>query len=626
MDLSLNNQLRLISSLNGSELLNSKNDSGSKDSIIKVDDNIFQKLKDKFDLKDEFNLEEIKSKVQEFTNQLKEKITFLEDDKGLSLKEIGLSLLGVVLGGALAFAAFNLALYPISFIIQLLVSSGLPFSIPQQILSLLQTIFGLSLVGAKYGSIALGSISGAKTFANLPKDTKFNPNNLDKIDINELLNKQIKESIAKFNNSDKLADYIRNGFNIGVNVSQKISESSGNIVGILTGAALGLALMSPLALIIASLIVGKVGLLSALGAGLVVSLPLGIKAFNALKDFSKNVFSLIGGAIGGAVGAAIGTTKKIIDSVKGLFSKDKQTKEQDEFTSNSPYKNQGVEKLADSFGKTTFSFVNGVSDFAALSSVITELLSKEPNGLQFIGKLVSGTIKAYQGTSILKQAAVDNKPELKNVGLFKFLTGFSLLASFLGPLFGPIGALVFAILPLVFMVLEKAFEAKNKLTQNKNDKIQNNPENNTQNTDKKQEELKSSYAMGVAGETFVNSLGSLGKYWMGWDSIFGGGYGGLTSVFGIIGATKDVVDGTKMMTLSDDRSSLSLALMGLLNIVGGASLFLAAIGLGRVFGLISIGISIFKLVYQIMSMIDSKNESNKVSPKLNQNNSVVNVA
>jgi hypothetical protein len=626
MDLSLNNQLPLISSLNGSELLNSKNDSGSKDSLINVDDNIFQKLKDKFDLKDEFNLEEIKSKVQEFANQLKEKITSLEDNKGLSLKKIGLSLLGLVLGGALAFATFNLALYPISFVIQLLVSSGLPFNLSEQILSLLQTIFGLSLVGAQYGSIAVGSISGAKTFANLSKDTKFNPNNPDKIDINELLNKQIQESIAKFNNSDKLTDYIRNGFNVGVSVSQKISESSGNIVGILTGAALGLALMSPLALIIASLIVGKVGLLSALGAGLVVSLPLGIKAFNALKDFSKNVFSLIGGAIGGAVGAAIGATKKVVDSVKGLFSKDKKTKEQDEFTSNSPYKNQGVEKLADSFGKTTFSFVNGVSDFAALSSVITELLSKEPNGLQFIGKLVGGTIKAYQGTSILKQAAVDNKPELKNVGLFKFLTGFSLLASFLGPLFGPIGTLVFAILPLVFMALEKTFEAKNKLTQNKNDKIQNNPENNTQNTDKKQEELKSSYAMGVAGETFVNSLGSLGKYWMGWDSIFGGGYGGLTSVFGIIGATKDVVDGTKMMTLSDDRSSLSLALMGLLNIVGGASLFLAAIGLGRVFGLISIGISIFKLVYQIMSMIDSKNESNKVSPKLNQNNSVVNVA
>ena len=625
MDLSLNNQLPLISSLNDSKLLNSKNDSNSKDSIIKVDDNIFQKLKDKFDLKDEFNLEEIKSKVQGFTNQLKEKITSLEENKDLSLKKIGLSLLGVVLGGALAFATFNLALYPISFVIQLLVSSGLPFSIPQQILSLLQTIFGLSLVGAQYGSIAVGSISGAKTFANLSKDTKFNPNNPDKIDINELLNKQIQESIAKFNNSDKLTDYIRNGFNVGVNVSQKISESSGNIVGILTGAALGLALMSPLALLIASLIVGKVGLLSALGAGLVVSLPLGIKAFNALKDFSKNVFSLIGGAIGGAVGAAIGATKKVIDSVKSLFSKDKKTKEQDEFTSNSPYKNQGVEKLADSFGKTTFSFVNGVSDFAALSSVITELLSKEPNGLQFIGKLVGGTIKAYQGTSILKQAAVDDKPELKNVGLFKFLTGFSLLASFLGPLFGPIGTLVFAILPLVFMALEKTFEAKNKLNQNKNDKTQNNPENNTQNTDKKQEELKSSYAMGVAGETFVNSLGSLGKSWMGWDSIFGGGYGGLTSVFGIIGATKDVVDGTKMLTLSDDRSSLSLALMGLLNIVGGASLFLAAIGLGRVFGLISIGISIFKLVYQIMSMINSENESNKVSPKLNQNNSVANV-
>ena len=626
MELSLNNQLLLVNSLNDRKLLNSKNDTALKDYLIDVDDNIFQKLKDKFDLKDKLNLEEIRSKVQEFTNQLKEKISSLEDNKGLSLKKIGLGLLGVLLGGTLAFVTFNLALYPISFIIQLLVSSGLPIGVPEQVLNLLQTIFGLSIVGAQYGSIAVGSIAGAKTFANFSKDTKIDPNNPNKVDTTELLNKQIQESIAKFNNSDKLTDYIRNGFNVGVNVSQKVSESSGNIVGILTGVALSLALMSPLALLIASLIVGKVGLVGALGVGLIASLPLGIKAFNALKDFSKNVFSLIGGAIGGAVGAAVGAIKKVVDSVKGFFSKDKKTKDKDEFTSNSPYKNQGMEKLADSFGKTTFSFVNGVSDFAALSSVITELLSKELNGLQFIGKLVGGTIKAYQGTSILKQAAVDNKPELKNVGLFKFLTGFSLLASFLGPLFGPIGSLAFAVLPLVFMALEKAFEAKNKLDQNKIDKIVNNPENNKDSTDKRQEELKNSYAMGVAAETFVNSLGSLGKFWMGWDSIFGGGYGGLTSIFGIIGATKDVVDGAKMMTLSDDRSSLSLALMGLLNIVGGASLFLAAIGLGRIFGLISIGISIFKLVYQVMSMISSKNESDKVSSELNQNNLVADIA
>lgn len=626
MELSLNNQLLLVNSLNDRKLLNSKNDTALKDYLIDVDDNIFQKLKDKFDLKDKINLEEIRSKVQEFTNQLKEKISSLEDNKGLSLKKIGLGVLGALLGGALAFVTFNLALYPISFIIQLLVSSGLPIGVPEQVLNLLQTIFGLSIVGAQYGSIAVGSIAGAKTFANFSKDTKIDPNNPNKVDTTELLNKQIQESIAKFNNSDKLTDYIRNGFNVGVNVSQKVSESSGNIVGILTGVALSLALMSPLALLIASLIVGKVGLVGALGVGLIASLPLGIKAFNALKDFSKNVFSLIGGAIGGAVGAAVGAIKKVVDSVKGFFSKDKKTKDKDEFTSNSPYKNQGMEKLADSFGKTTFSFVNGVSDFAALSSVITELLSKELNGLQFIGKLVGGTIKAYQGTSILKQAAVDNKPELKNVGLFKFLTGFSLLASFLGPLFGPIGSLAFAVLPLVFMALEKAFEAKNKLDQNKIDKIVNNPENNKDSTDKRQEELKNSYAMGVAAETFVNSLGSLGKFWMGWDSIFGGGYGGLTSIFGIIGATKDVVDGAKMMTLSDDRSSLSLALMGLLNIVGGASLFLAAIGLGRIFGLISIGISIFKLVYQVMSMISSKNESDKVSSELNQNNLVADIA
>jgi uncharacterized protein (DUF697 family) len=571
------------------------------DTLNELNNNIFENLKDRIDLGN------LKAKVSQLMDELKDKISSIKDEKGIDLKKLGLGLLGLVLGGALAFATFNLAIYPISFVIQLLVSSGLPLSIPQNILNLLQTVFGLSVVGAQYGSIAAGSISGAKTLANLTNDKKIDTTNPDKINLQDLLNKQINELINKFKNSENLKDYIRNGFNVGVDVSQKISESSGNITGILIGLGLSLALMSPLALLIASLLVGKIGLIGALGAGLVSSLPLGIKSFNALKDFSKSVFSLIGGAIGGAVGGAIGAAKKVIDSVKGLFNKDKETKDKDEFTSNSPYKNEGLEKLADSVGKTTYSFVNGVSDFAALSSVITELLSKEPNGLQFISKLVAGTLKTYQGSSILMQAGLENKPELKNIGLFRFLTGFSLLASFLGPLFGPIGVITFAVLPLVFMALEKAYEAKNKL-------IDNNKDNDKNNVDKKEEELKSSYALGVAGKTFIDSLGSLGKYWMGWDTIFGGGYGGLTSIFGIVGATKDVIDGAKMMTLSDDRSSLALATMGLLNIVGGVSLFLAAIGLGRVFGLVSLGIGIFKLVYQIISLTNSKKDE-----KINNN-------
>ncbi len=576
-------------------------------------------------LTDKINTQKVKEKINVLLNEIKDKLKVESSSNEVDLKKISLGLLGLVLGGALAFATFNLALYPISFVIQLLVSAGLPLSIPQNILNLLQTVFGLSIVGAQYGSVLAGSVSGAKTFYNLNNQSKTNTNNPDNINAQELLNKQLQESIEKFKNSDSFKDYLRNGFNVGVNISQKISESSGNITGILIGAGLSLVLMSPLALLIASLIVGKVGLLAALGAGFITALPLGIKSFKALKDFSKNLFSLVGGAIGGAVGATIGFTKKIVDSVKGWFKKDKETNDKDEFTSNSPYKNQGLEKLADSAGKTTFSFVNGVSDFAALSSVITELLSKEPNGLQFIGKLVAGTLKSYQGAAILKQAAVDNQPELKNVGLFRFLTGFSLLASFLGPLLGPIGIAAFAVLPLAFMALEKAFEIKANLLKNKD---------NSQDFDKKQEQLKSSYAIGEAGETFINSLGSLGKSWMGWDTLFGGSYGGLTSIFGVIGATKDVIDGAKMMTLSDDRSSLDLAGMGILNIIGGVSLFLAAIGLGRVFGFVSLGVSIFKLVYQIMSLTNSKkdntnhkvNNDNLNSNLLNNSNLATNIA
>ncbi len=595
MELSLNKLDILNQNPTIKDNLNSKNNNVNNNNLLK-------------NLEDKFNIQEIKTKFDDLVNKIKENLKIESDSKGIDLKKIGLGLLGLVLGGALAFATFNLALYPISFVIQLLVSAGLPLSIPQNILNLLQTVFGLSIVGAQYGSVLAGSVSGAKTFYNLNNQSKTNANNPDNINAQELLNKQLQESIEKFKNSDSFKDYLRNGFNVGVNISQKISESSGNIMGILVGAGLSLVLMSPLALLIASLIVGKVGLLAALGAGFITALPLGIKSFNALKDFSKNVFSLVGGAIGGAVGAAIGSTKKIIDSVKNFFKKDKESKDKDEFTSNSPYKNQGLEKLADSTGKTTAAFVNGVSDFAALSSVITELLSKEPNGLQFIGKLVAGTLKSYQGAAILKQAALDNQPELKNIGLFRFLTGFSLLASFLAPLFGPIGIAAFAVLPLAFMALEKAFETKANLLKNKD---------NSQDFDKKQEQLKSSYAIGVAGETFINSLGSLGKFWMGWDTLFGGGYGGLTSIFGIVGATKDVIDGAKMMSLSDDRNSLKLAGIGLLNIIGGVSLFLAAIGLGRVFGLVSLGVSIFKLVYQIMSLINSKKDD--ANDKVNNN-------
>lgn len=586
--------------------------------LKQLDSNILENLKDKI------NLDDLKTKVGQLVNELKDKISSINDKNGIDLKKIGLGLVGLVLGGVLAFSTFNLAIYPISFVIQLLISAGLPLSIPQNILNLLQAVFGLSVLGAQYGSIVAGSVSGAKTLANLANDNKIDTPNPDKINVQELLNKQLQESITKFKNSESLKDYIRNGFNLGVNINQKISESSGNITGILIGLGLSLALMSPLALLVASLLVGKIGLIGALASGLVAALPLGVKSFNALKDFSKNVFSLIGGTIGGAVGGAIGSVKKVFDSVKGLYDKDKQTKDKDEFTSNSPYKNQGLEKLADSAGKTTASFVNGVSDFAALSSVITELLSKEPNGLQFIGKLVGGTLKTYEGSSILMQAGVDNKPELKKVGLFRFLTGFSLLASFLGPLFGPIGTVIFAVLPLVFIALEKAYETKNNLISANKDSVNNvykDSSNNKDNVDKRQEELKNSYALGVAGKTFIDLLGSLGKFWMGWDTILGGGYGGLTSIVGIVRATKDVIDGAKMMNLSDDRSSLNLAIMGLLNIIDGACLFLAAIGLGRVFGVVSLGISIFRLTHQIMSL----SSSNKDNKEGNSNNNNLNV-
>lgn len=541
-------------------------------------------------------IERIENEVKQKIEEIKEAIKNI-DLKKLDAKTIGLGLLGAALGGALAYFTFNLSLIPTSFLLQLLFSGGVSVQIPQQIIQLLQTILGLGIVGSQYGSIAAGAISGAKTTSQMAEQ-----NDLQKVDT-------LKIDLEKFKDSKSFIEYIRNGFNLGVEWGKSVNEKAGGWANIPLALATSLVMMAPLALLLASLSTSTfgIGLIPALLIGLAASLPIGAKVFSAVKNFAQSVYGLIGGAIGGAVGAVVGGISKVFNTVKGWFSKDDKKEELDEFQKNSPYKNTGVEKMMESGGKVTESFLKGSADVLSFTGLINNILTKQPSGLGTIASIVGGTIKSFEGASILKNSAVNNQPQNFKVGLFRFLSGFSMLLSFLGPLFGPLGIVGFSVASLLFMGLEKFFSLKNTI---KND----------QNTDNKENTLKNSYAIGTAGGEFVDGLGSLGKFWTGWDTLFGGQYGGLTSIFGLIGSTRDILQGAKMMQLASERNNVGIGIQGILNVIGGVSLALAALGLGRIFGFVSLGIEIAKLAIQISSMISKENTNinEKIKEKLEE--------
>jgi len=523
------------------------------------------------------------------------------DTKKVDLKKVGLSLAGGALGAALGYVTFSLALVPISFLIQLLISGGVAVQIPQNIIQLLQLGLSLGVVSSEGLSVISGAIAGGKTINEITKTD-------DPTTINNL-----KISFDKFKDSQSLVDYIRNGFNLGVEWGKETNAKAGNWANVPLALSVAAISMAPLALLVASLAAGVIPLVPALIVGLLASAPLGIKTFNTVKNFGREVYGLIGGAIGGAVGAAVGTLSKVFNGIKNLFSKKKaKTEDKDEFQKNSPYKNTGLENLLESGGKVTESFLKGASDTLSFTALINNIITKQPNGLGTVASIIGGTIKSLQGASILKQAAVNNEPQIYKVGLFRFLSGFSMLLSFLAPLFGPMGVIGFSVASLLFMGLEKFFETKNAITEKLNSKAENDQvsENNEVNSEDNKDEkvLKKSYAVGAASEDFINSLGSLGKFWMGWDTIFGGNYGGLTSIFGLVGSTRDILQGAKMMQMAKERNNLKVGAQGLLNVIGGVALALAALGLGRIFGITALGIEIAKLVINITSMISSKED------------------
>lgn len=520
------------------------------------------------------------TKNEDILSSLKDKVIknldISEELKFLNTKEVGLGVLGAIVGSALAYLTFNIALIPVSFLLQTLFSGGIVANLSPQLEQLLQTILGLGVVGAQYSSLATGAVAGFKTTSDLT--TKSNPTKIE----------DLKIALEKFKNSESLWEYIRNGFNLGVQWGKETNTKAGKWANIPLATAASVAMMAPLALLVASLATPLVGLGPAIIAGLLSSLPLGIKVFNAVRNFAKDVYGIIGGAIGGALGAVIGSVSKIFKGIKGLFSHKTEDSQLDEFQKNSPYKNSGIEEIMDSTGKITENFIKGSADVLSFTGLINNILTKNTTGLGTIASIVGGTIKSFEGASILKNAAVDNKPENFKVGLFRFLSGFSMLLSFLGSFIGPWGIVGFSIASLGFMALEKVFLLKNKIIKNENKEGQNT--------------LKNSYAVGAAGGQFVESVGNLGKFWMNWDTIFGGNYGGLTSIFGLVGSTKDILQGAKMMQMSKERDNLGIGVQGLINIVGGISLALAALGLGRIFGFISLGVEIAKIVLQLYSL------------------------
>lgn len=545
----------------------------------------FDQLKDKFD--------SILSKIQQEVKEIKGlNVKELEEKlRGYSAKNIGMILLGAVLGGALAYFTFGISLIPVSFLIQLLFTGSVSVKIPEQILQFLQLLLGIGILGSQYSTILGGAIAGGTTTNQMLKNSDYT-----KIDTTKIAQDDFK-------NSQSFIEYVRNGFNLGVEWAKETNRKAGGWTSIPLAFAVSASMMAPLALLVASLAIGYVGFWPSIAIGTLLSLPIGVKVFKAVKDFAKEIYGLVGGAIGGAVGTVIGGISKVLSTVKGWFGK--ESKKTDEFQSNSPYKNIGMENLFDSAGKVSENFLKGSADVISFTSLINNILTKEPSGLGTIASIIGGTVKSFEGASILKNAAIDNKPQNFKVGLFRFLSGFSMLLSFLGPLLGPWGIVGFSVASLLFMGLEKFFQVKNSLTDSKQD-IKDN-----------QNVLKNSYAIGVAGGQFVDSLGSLGKFWMGWDSIFGGQYGGLTSVFGLVGSTRDILQGSKMMQMAKERNNVGLGIQGLLNVVGGVSLALAALGMGRIFGIASIAIEVAKLIIQVYSMTKNSRDISSLKTKFN---------
>ncbi|MCS7165643.1 MAG: hypothetical protein RMJ51_05160 [Candidatus Calescibacterium sp.] len=528
----------------------------------------------------------LQDQIKESYEKMREKIEEI-DQKGIDLKKVGVSLLGATMGALLAYSTFNFALIPISFLVQLLLAGGVASGVPQQLIPLLQSMFSVGVASAHYFSTIAGALAGTKTTNQIIQP----PNSIN--------TEELKIALEKLKNSENIQEYIRNGFNLGAQWAKETNEKAGNWGSVPLALAMSGIMMAPLALLVTALSLGSLGVPAALVLGFLVSLPLGIKTFRAIKDFAKDVYGLIGGVIGGAVGASIGALSKIFNKAKTLFSKNNKNKKEeiDEFQKNSPYKSQGIEEIMESTGKLTESFIKGSSDVLSFTALINNILTRNPNGLGVTASIVGGTVKTLEGASIMKNAGLENKPEEFHVGLFRFLSGFSMLLSFLAPLLGPMAVVGFSILSLTFMGIEKIFALKNKLSQ-KDQKEDN------------EQALKNSYAVGTATGDFVSGLGSLGKFWMGWDTIFGGTYGGLTSIFGLIGATKDIIQGAKMMQISDQRNNTHIGIMGMLSIIGGISLALAAIGLGRIFGAISLGTEILKLIMQIHSLTQKDNQTN----------------
>ncbi|MEN3015444.1 MAG: hypothetical protein ABDH21_05260 [bacterium] len=502
----------------------------------------------------------------------------------LDIKKMSNSLVGAVLGGALAYITFSAALIPIVFVCQLILSGGLPIRIPPEIVKILTSILELSIQSLKYLPPVAGAIAGAKNINKIAENVQ-NPAN--QAEISDQID-HLKIAFEKFKNSQSLDDHIINGFNLGTIWGKETNAKAGEIGSLPLALAMGAVMMAPLALLVASLLAGKMNIWLALGTGFLASLPLATKTFSAVKNFAKQAYSLIGGAISGVGGAAWGYISKLIKTIKEGYKEEEQ---KDEFQQNSPYKTLGLQHLFETGGKLTENFIKGTSDVLSFSSLINNILTRNPTGLGVISSIIAGTIKSFEGSSTLIQAAANNRPQDFNKGIFRLLTGLSLLFSFLAPLFGPMGILVSSLISLLFMALEKISSLKQD---------QNLQDNQNQNDEKvkqeKNEKLKKSFAIGVAIREFVSSLGSLGKFWMGWDSLFGGNYGGLTSIFGLIGSTRDILQGSKLMQLAVERSNLKIGIKGLMNVIGGICLGLAAIGMGKVFGIAAVVIELIKLM------------------------------
>ncbi|MEN3015445.1 MAG: hypothetical protein ABDH21_05265 [bacterium] len=334
-----------------------------------------------------------------------------------------------------------------SLILGLILGSGLFNTLPAHIIQKLHLIYGIYLgllavgtpfAGFKAGQEAAKLIFSDKTEENYKKGIEY---------LKKLKPLEFEFAWDSINFGTKLGDII------GRNVSSSVSLPTSIATSIIAGA--------PIAYAVSKLIPGNLAL--ATTAGVLASLPVVIKAYNATKEVSKDAHALHNSIISagllsivGIIGEIALAIVKLIDVLLNPSKLWNQNKDQSD--KNQTEGEYSVIEAVNKISKNSFnllkSFSKGVAEVFSVATPITNLI---------LGKItpVNVALSTYSGIVKLLKGLKDNSP----TKLIDILSGASLIISPITGLFGPIGIALSAIITLLLEVLKDLYNLQQKVNQ-----------------------------------------------------------------------------------------------------------------------------------------------------------------